>query len=79
MEFRKVPQEFKALTKAPSLFDHSDHSDAKPRRKDTFESPEIRSPTFDAKAQIFEIRILMLKPGVRKIQMVTKYSVWGSS
>ena len=49
------------------------------RRKDTFESPEIRSPTFDAKAQIFEIRIPMLKPGVQKIQMVTKYFVKGSS
>ena len=28
---------------------------------------QIRSPTFDAKAQIFEIRIPVLKPGVQKM------------
>ena len=49
-----------------------------PRQKDMFERPEIRSPTFDAKAQIFEIRIPMLKPGVWKMQMHTKYFVLGS-
>ena len=46
--------EFRNLgLKPPSLLQlNSVHSDAEPRRKDTFESSEIRSPTFDAKAQI---------------------------
>ena len=74
--FRKVSQEFKDLGLKPNLYSITPMLN--PRRKDMFESPEIRYPTFDAKAQIFEIQIPMLKPGVQKIQMVTKYFVLGS-
>ena len=65
--YRKVSKEFKDLGLKPNLYSITPMLN--PRRKDTFESPEIRSPTFDAKAQIFEIWIPMLKPGVWRIQI----------
>ena len=56
--FWNVSQEFRDLGLKPNLYSITPITPMlNPRRKDMFESPEIRFPTFDAKALIFEIRV----------------------
>ena len=56
--FSNISQEFRDLGLKPNLYSITPITPMlNPRRKDMFESPEIRFPTFDAKALIFEIRV----------------------